>query len=608
MNRKYSPNGIVDYASNIHKKSTGEHVDAILSLSTHFAGAKAMRAKARGKSRPSVFGSDHIEMQPLKPKNSHGSSLTNPSHYEPLPSRSNSQHSGLRNRYPNRDSSPSASSTRTTKTAKTSTKKKFQDLAQRALSFLLLVPPIHDDESGEEYDDGYTCEVDNTDRIQRRPQDLRNPVELARALDMTGLSEEHMQKIGPDDFREINDLRSWRPKRSLFDCFFCSLAALKRKTASELLRETLMIRQHNGPISVEYIVDLYKQAGFSDTKKIFEGTPEQFYQYLDDNIQDREIVRFHVAFVRGDGSVHVVHTRAWKNGAGDAFLLTIDFEQPPFSQSRYTDTLPKEAVTVYIISPLIIRVIDGGARTEVNPSPKFQARLDALLRKQTSGNKCSKRIIGYLASWSLRPFSLEQSLSLTILIYAFVEMEANGHLSLPSQTISRERLLDAYIARKFHAEHGLRLKLTFVIGGWENSQHFSRVLANGQSRSIFISEIDRIIQQYHFDGVDIDWEYPITGGATSGIPEDKDNYVTFLRELRARLGPNRLISIAAAAGTEALAGFDIPRLLEHVDWIGVMSYDFFGAWDSKWGAYVGPLAPLRRLHQSTRANLMLTGL
>lgn len=210
------------------------------------------------------------------------------------------------------------------------------------------------------------------------------------------------------------------------------------------------------------------------------------------------------------------------------------------------------------------------------------------------GVKCgnNRRLIGYVPSWISRPFTAKQAKLLTNAIYAFAEMDSNGNLKLPEGVLSQKRLNELLDAREAHVEKGLDFKVQFAVGGWANSEHFSSVLNDVDSRQFFIGEIERIIEKYNFDGVDIDWEYPITGGAVQGIQEDRVNYVTFLRELRQKLGENRLISIAAAAGTEAFTGFDVKNIVQFVDWINVMSYDFFGAWDSKWGSYVGPNAPL----------------
>jgi chitinase len=43
------------------------------------------------------------------------------------------------------------------------------------------------------------------------------------------------------------------------------------------------------------------------------------------------------------------------------------------------------------------------------------------------------------------------------------------------------------------------------------------------------------MQTYGFDGVDIDWEYPVAP-ERSGKPSDYKNYVSFLKNLKAALG------------------------------------------------------------------------
>ena len=43
------------------------------------------------------------------------------------------------------------------------------------------------------------------------------------------------------------------------------------------------------------------------------------------------------------------------------------------------------------------------------------------------------------------------------------------------------------------------------------------------------------MQTYGFDGIDIDWEYPVAP-ERSGKPEDYQNYVSFLKNLKSALG------------------------------------------------------------------------
>jgi chitinase len=51
------------------------------------------------------------------------------------------------------------------------------------------------------------------------------------------------------------------------------------------------------------------------------------------------------------------------------------------------------------------------------------------------------------------------------------------------------------------------------VGGWTLSTRFSDVALTPESRERFARSAVRFILEHGFDGVDIDWEYPVGGGA-----------------------------------------------------------------------------------------------
>uniref|UniRef100_A0A0N4YZZ5 GH18 domain-containing protein n=1 Tax=Parastrongyloides trichosuri TaxID=131310 RepID=A0A0N4YZZ5_PARTI len=222
----------------------------------------------------------------------------------------------------------------------------------------------------------------------------------------------------------------------------------------------------------------------------------------------------------------------------------------------------------------------------------------------TNSRRCEKRIVGYYTSWLDRYITASQARSLTHVIYSFIHLTNNGTLYLGdlnktnSEKFALKKLEHLFSMRKVNPN----LNIMFAVGGWENSQHFSYICSDPRRRINFILEIVKYIDKYDFDGVDIDWEYPTTGGAVEGMPEDKHNYVLLMKEMREafthyenKVGRYKklIISFAGAAGEWTLRpGFDLNHLLEYVDFANIMSYDYFGAWDSKWGAFTGPPAPL----------------
>ena len=214
----------------------------------------------------------------------------------------------------------------------------------------------------------------------------------------------------------------------------------------------------------------------------------------------------------------------------------------------------------------------------------------------------NKRVVGYFTSWGSKGITTHQASYLTHVIYAFIEMQPDGSLVLGPEADGKQ--LESRIAHLMDVRKQLNggLKVLFAVGGWSNSQYFSASAASEEKTQRFVADIEVILERYDFDGVDIDWEYPVTGGADEGIPADRNNYVSILRLIRNRLRRLQfkkartepyLLTIASAAGSWVLdVGYDLENMIEIVDWINVMTYDYFGAWASKAGANTGPTAPL----------------
>jgi len=140
------------------------------------------------------------------------------------------------------------------------------------------------------------------------------------------------------------------------------------------------------------------------------------------------------------------------------------------------------------------------------------------------------------------------------------------------------------------------LKVLASIGGWAfndpgpTQQEFHNIASGRSKRTKFIQSVQDFLVKYNFDGVDIDWEYP-TADDRGGSPEDKDNYLSLVKEMRKMFKSKYLITIAAPASYWYLRHFHIGDMSTHLDWINVMTYDIHGVWDAdieSLGPYVLP--------------------
>lgn len=133
------------------------------------------------------------------------------------------------------------------------------------------------------------------------------------------------------------------------------------------------------------------------------------------------------------------------------------------------------------------------------------------------------------------------------------------------------------------------LKTIISVGGWSWSNKFSDVAANAATRENFANSAVDFIRKYKFDGVDLDWEYPVGGGLTgnSARPEDKQNHTLLLQTVRDKLdiagakdNKQYLLTIASSAGPAYAQNNELAKIAKIVDWINIMTYDFNGGWQN----------------------------
>ncbi|RMD42700.1 hypothetical protein DV735_g2390, partial [Chaetothyriales sp. CBS 134920] len=139
------------------------------------------------------------------------------------------------------------------------------------------------------------------------------------------------------------------------------------------------------------------------------------------------------------------------------------------------------------------------------------------------------------------------------------------------------------------------LQTWISIGGWsmndaDQATHdtFSQLAASTDAQTKFFRSLVNFMTTYGFDGVDVDWEYPVAP-ERSGNPEDFANYVSFLTNLKAALGTGGKqygLTITLPSSYWYMRNFDIKGIEPIVDWFNVMTYDLHGTWDST-DPYIG---------------------
>ncbi|MGE5621272.1 MAG: glycosyl hydrolase family 18 protein [archaeon] len=186
----------------------------------------------------------------------------------------------------------------------------------------------------------------------------------------------------------------------------------------------------------------------------------------------------------------------------------------------------------------------------------------------------SKLSIGYYPDWVYQtyPYTAIDYSGLTHIVHSFIFPQNDGSITTDSYFLVPGLITTA---------HQNGVKVLVAVGGYGYDAQFTSLAGSAAYRANFVNNLKNFILQNGYDGADIDWEYP--GSA------DKANCLALFQELRAAFNTAgiELLTVAMPA-TDWGGGYDIPNMLNLVNWFGVMTYDYHGSWTSHSG-HVSPL-------------------
>jgi GH18 family chitinase len=211
-----------------------------------------------------------------------------------------------------------------------------------------------------------------------------------------------------------------------------------------------------------------------------------------------------------------------------------------------------------------------------------------------------KDIISYFPSWDyMGRNGLVNSMTIpydkiTIINYAFAKPLKDGSLVPKKPAADASLLFDSKDpvtgqtvpgSSMISMAHRHGAKVMLSIGGWEDTSEFPFIAADPAKTARFAGECAERIRKFGFDGIDIDWEYP--GYVPhNGSAADKVNFTVFLKAIRdsldalgAKNGRKYLLSAALASTEFAVTNMDVGKVASILDFLNIMTYDFFGVWD-----------------------------
>ncbi|XP_060930123.1 chitinase-3-like protein 2 [Limanda limanda] len=173
----------------------------------------------------------------------------------------------------------------------------------------------------------------------------------------------------------------------------------------------------------------------------------------------------------------------------------------------------------------------------------------------------------------------------THLIYAFSDInEFNELVPTRRAEIFRYQVFNGLKTRN------PSLKTLLAVGGPTfNKEKFTTMVSTTQKRTTFIQSAVALLRLFQFDGLNLDWMYPVGAG---GDPDNKQKFTLLCKELNAAFetegnehNRDRLILTASVSAEREVidASYEVKNITKNLDFLNVLTYDFHGPWENVTG-------------------------
>ncbi len=193
---------------------------------------------------------------------------------------------------------------------------------------------------------------------------------------------------------------------------------------------------------------------------------------------------------------------------------------------------------------------------------------DVIVQKLTLRDlsKTKNKVFSYMYTGAYHGYTETDLKTIDVVNLCFAELD-NGEVNVLA-------LGTVYPILSARAASQIRVCLC-ITGYSSGGKPISDAAATETGRKKLASSIVNAIEKYHFDGIDMDWEYP---GFNTGRPTatDRENYTKLMKEIYQQVkakDEDYIVSGAFPSGTSNSNRYDFQALKDCMDYFHLMTYD-----------------------------------